>query len=310
MGFQYGKSVYPLDVGTNTSLLPVCDPALAKVLDYLRFAIRKYADPAVLAALQIPTTDVTAATIQSAVQQVVPIDPDTIARHEQFQFPLLAGWSKSTKYDDKSLNWTLDKRTIWLAYILPPLTGYQSVIWTPLLNAVSHICHTALRAGGDVDYRSGERIAADNIINSIRLVSADFGHYDFAGKQTPPYFPAWVAELELVEQQAAYTTGLTPFAGADVTITQQALDDVSTIVAANAAIGATTLQVASTDGFNALDVATVGAGTAREETVSIVAIVDATHFTVSALSFAHTSAQADVVARKPVTMLQAKSDVG
>lgn len=310
MAFIYGGSSYPLDVGSNSTLLPVCDPALAKILSFLRFVIGKYANAAVTAALSVPSTDRSTVNIQSAIEQTVPIDPDTIARSEQFQFPLFAGWSKSTRYGDKTLNWTMDTRTIGLAYILPPFTSHQSILWTPLLNSVSQICNAAIKAGHDVDYNDDERIFFDNRITAARLVSADFGHYDFAGKQTPPYFPAWVAELEIVEKQQPLSTGLDDFAGADIVVTQQAEDDVSTRVAANAAASDTTLQVVSTVGFFDLDVAVIGAGTVREETVSIVTVVDATHFTVSALAFAHTAVQADTVARKPVTIVSAKTDVG
>lgn len=312
MGFQYGSTVYPLVAGEATSLLPVCDPALAKILDYLKFAILKYANAAIIATVAIPETDDSATTIQSAIRQVAPIDPDTIARAEQWQFPLWCGWSKSVKYNHKTLNWVCDVRRVGLAYILPPLTASQSIRWLPILNSISEICNAALAAGHDVDYNDNERILVDNQITAARLISADFGAYDFAGSGKPPYFPAWVADLELEKKQSSYTTGLVDFDGADIVATHQSDDDLSTTIAANASIGATSILVASSAGFHELDVVVIGKDTVREEEVVVTAIPDATHLTIGApgLAIAHTLAQADAVARKPVQIINAKSDVG
>jgi hypothetical protein len=310
LAFQYGATVYPLDVGANSSLLPVCDPALAKILDYLRFVLRKYAERAFLSTFAIPATDRTKVAIESVVEQVAPIDPDTIALSEQFTFPLLCGWPKSVKYNHRTLNWICDVRTVGLAYILSPLAAHQSVLWTPFLNSVSQICNGALKAGHDDDYNDGERIVADNKITSAILKTADFGHFKFGDKQTPPYFPAWVAELELIEQQTPYTVGLTPLQGIDLTVKQQALPDLATRVTADASAAATSLQVASSDGFVEFDAVRIGEGTAREEVAIVSAVPDTTHLSLaSGLSFAHTAAQADVVKRDPFLMLQAKSDV-
>jgi hypothetical protein len=153
-----------------------------------------------------------------------PIDPDTIARAEELQFPALCGWPKSTQYNSKTLNWIADKRTIGLAYILPPLAAYQAILWTPALNSISQICNAAIKAGHDVGYNSDERIVADNFITSARLMSAEFGHYDFAGKKTPPYFPAWVAELELMGDADAHTVGLDDLVGTDITVQRTTAD--------------------------------------------------------------------------------------
>lgn len=313
MAFQYGKAIFPLDAGTNTSLLPVCDPALAKILDYLRFAIRKYAETAILSAIRTTKPiDRDEYVLSSAVMQVVPVDPSTIAGIEQLQFPLWCGWPKSTKYGSRTLNWVQDVRTIGLAYVLRPFVAHQAILWTPLLNSISQICNAALTTGHDPDYNGDERVLLQNKITSAKLISADFGHYDFAGKATPPFFPAWVAELELTEQVQPYSAGVASFDGADVTVTQQAYDDVLTRIASNAAQGATSIQVVSTEGFRDLDVIVLARGTAREEAISIVTVDDATHFTLDAsgLAFAHAAADADAVERKPITIVQAKTDVG
>lgn len=308
MAFKYGQALYPLDPVDDQTLLRLCDPALFKLADYLRFVITKYADAAVQAVVQLPPQT----SIKHVIEQVVPVDPDTIAKVDQFQFPLLCIWPKSAKYGERTLNWTLDTRTLGLAYVMPPLTGHQAVRWAPLLTAVSHICNAAMKAGHDVDYNDDERVLVSNRITSARLVSAEFGHFDFAGKGQPPFFPAWVAELEVAEKVEPYSAGLSDFDGADVVADNHPVDLYETAVAANAAVADTALQVLDTANFLVGDLVVIGAGTAREEEVSVAAIPDATHLTLSApgLAFAHTAAQADKVRQISPPVVRVATDVG
>lgn len=312
MGFQYGASVYPIDPSGAPTLLSVCDPALAKILDFLKFSILKYANAAVTTMLSIPSTDRSTVTIQSAVGEVIPVDPDTVAKVYELQLPLLCGWPVSTKYDDRTLNWTSDIRLIRLAYVLPAFTVMQSAFWSPLLNSISQICNAALKAGHDVDYNADERILKANSISAARLVSAEFGSYDLHNKREPPYFPCWIGELELVQQVQPYSVGDIPFAGADFTASHQQRGNISTFISADAIVGATTIRIGSTTDVQEKDILRIGEGTGRDEQVSVVTITDGTHLVIAApgLAFAHTSAQADTVTRVPVQIIDAKSDVG
>lgn len=71
----------------------------------------------------------------------------------------------------------------------------------------------------------------------------------------------------------------------------------TTTIAADAAIAATTIQVASSSGFVANDAIKIGSGTLRFESAVVLSIPDGTHITLKAgLKLAHTAVQADVVA--------------
>lgn len=312
MAFQYGATVFPVAAGTAVTLLPSCDPSLAKLIDYTAFMIRRYLDDAVVDVADLKKTDNQAIPIESAIEMVAPVNPDTIARAEQFQFPLWCMWRKSAVYSERTGNWIQDVSMVGAAYIFPPLSAIQSIRLTSALTSVSQIVNYAINTGHDPAYNSDERIVRDNNISKVRLLSADFGHFDFAGKQTPPYFPAWVGEIELTEQQTPYVVGLTNLTGSDVTVTHQAKDSASTIITANAAIGATSIQLASSAGFIAGNTVEIGHGTARAEFAIVNSVPNATHIVIAApgLVFAHTAAQADAVTESPVTIVSAKTEVG
>lgn len=307
--FKYGNTVFPIQ-NSSPTLLTSCDPSLAKILDYLSTMITAYAGEALLSLGEIRATDNQAMPLQRAVAMVAPIEPDTIAKVEQFQFPLVCAWRKSAKYEERTANWISDVTKLGFAYILPPLTGHQSIIYTPFLNSVAQLCNYALNTGHDVAYNNDERIALNNNISRLRLLTGTFGSYDFAGKGLPPYWPAWVAEIELTEQQTPYVVGIPSLTGTDFTVTQQE-KETSTVITADAALAATSIQVGSTAGIGPKDVLVIGLGTARQELVTVDSVTDVTHLALqSGLAFAHTAAQGDAVQTPPLTMIQARTDVG
>lgn len=220
MTWQYGAAVYPIPTVTPaTSLLASCDPALAKLLDFFSFMLTTYAGDAIVGA----SGGGTESPITAAVVQVAPIDPTTIAKAEQWQFPGLFGWRKSSKYNERSLNWRQDTTLLGIAYVLPPLSPSQQVRMLPLLTSVGHIISYALHQGFDPGYNAGEKVIASNSITQARLISAEFGQLAFDDAK-PSYFPTWVGEVELIEQTLPNTTGLDTLVGTDVTVSQQDSD--------------------------------------------------------------------------------------
>jgi hypothetical protein len=220
LSFEFGKVVFPVPTApTHPSLLASCDPSLAKLLDFLQYMITTYVGDALMTAAGLPTS----APITAAVAQVVPINPSTIAKAEQWQFPMLAGWRQSAKNSDRTLNWRQDTSTVGIAYILPPLSPAQSITLQPVLTAISHICNYALRQGSDPGYNAGEQVIRDNLITRARLMSGEWGAYNF-DNEGKAYWSSWLGEIELVEQTEPYTVGLDPLDGSDVVISQQDSD--------------------------------------------------------------------------------------
>lgn len=229
MAFQIGGAQFPLVAApSNPSLLKVADPALAKILDFFSYMITTYVGDALVAAAALGHAPIT-----DAVAQVAPINPDVIAKAEQWQFPLLCGWRQSSKDNDRTLNWRQGVAMVGLAYILPPLSPTQRVTLEPILSAVGKVCNYAFAQGTDPGYNAGERIFLTASISRARLMTEQFGTFKFSDAKED-YFPSWLGELEVTEQVEPYTVGLSDFAGADLTVTQQA-DDGTTLFATGTA---------------------------------------------------------------------------
>lgn len=225
MAFKIGGAVFPLVAApSNPSLLKVADPGLAKILDFFSFMVTTYVGDALLAAAALSS-----APIGDAVAQVAPINPDVIAKAEQWQFPLLCGWRQSSKDNDRTLNWRQGVATVGLAYVLPPLSPTQRACLDPILSAVGKVCNYAFAQGSDPGYNVGENIFITTSISRARLMTEQFGTFKFSDAKED-YFPSWLGELEVSEQNEPYTVGLDDFDGADITITQQ-VDDGATLFA-------------------------------------------------------------------------------
>lgn len=306
--FQFGSVVFPLaDQAAGTSLLSVCDPALAKLIDFLAFEIDTKLSTALTGTLSSG-----ALPVGKNIAMRLSVHPtEGHTKADLLKWPLFCMWRDTSKMSARTLNWRQDVHTLGWCYVLPPMTLQWADKFAHVLHAVVDIVNGALNYGFDPAYNSGERILGANNISSAQCTQAKYGPYKL-GDQTDTIFHGIFGEIEVVEQQRPNNTGLSDFLGADVTVTHQSEDDVSTVVAANAIVGATSLQVTSSAGFAALDVVRIGKDTARDELVSVTAIPSATHLTLGApgLAFAHTAVQADVVAREPITIVSAKTDVG
>lgn len=306
--FQFGSIVFPLaDQAAGTSLLSVCDPALAKLIDFLAFEIDSKLSTALTGTLSSG-----ALPVGKNIAMRLSVHPtEGHTKADLLKWPLFCVYRGTSKMSAVTLNWRQDVHTLEWCYVLPPMTLLWADKFAHVLHAVVDIVNWSLAQGYDPLYNSGERVIGANKIASAKCVQAKYGPYKL-GDQTDTIFHGVFGEIELVEQSEPNTTGLLDLTGADFAVTQQSLDTVSTFVAANAIVGATSLQVASSVGFKLLDVIVIGQGTAREERLSVTAIPNTTHLTLAApgLVFAHTALQADVVATSPVTIVSAKSEVG
>jgi hypothetical protein len=304
--FQFGSMVFPLpEQVSGASLLSVCDPALGKLIDFLAFEIDTKLAKVITGAMR------PAMPVGKNIAKRLSVEPtDKHTKADSLAFPLFGIWRDESKHTNRTLNWRQDAHRLGWCYCLPPMTLEWADKFAHVLHAVVNIVNGALHQGYDPLFNNGERIVGDNEISSAKCTSAKYGPFQI-GDQTDTIFYSVFGEIELIEQTEPNTTGLTPLQGLDLTVKQQALPDLTTRVTADASAAATSLQVASSEGFVEFDAVRIGEGTAREEVAIVSAVPDTTHLTLaSGLSFAHTAAQADVVKRDPLLMLQAKSDVG
>lgn len=226
--FKYGKVQYPLAAQAgDASLLAVCDPAVAKLLDFWQSILTTYLAPALLSAASgvAPITEI--------VGTAISINPADVAKFDQLSLPIVAIWRKSSVKSQRTANW---QQAIWkmgAAYIFPPLSAEQAIKLHPALNAVGQILSNRLHYGFDPSYNSGERIFLDNDIAACKLVSSEIGRWDVDKGLD---FHAWLGELEMTEQEMATTEGLQSLSGASFKISDESASPGNPVEVVNAVI--------------------------------------------------------------------------
>lgn len=228
--FEFGNVVFPLTAQpTAGSLLAVCDPALAKLIDFLSFRINAY----IATALR----DVTGGKnppIPITIRRALSVDPiANVTTTEQVAFPLFAVWRDRSKMSDRTLNWRQDVHDMGWAFMLPAMTLEQGEKYAHVLHAVVDIVNTSLRQGYDPAYNSGERIFLTTNISKAMCTEARYEPYKIADLTETRFYSVF-GNLEVVEQQEPYTVGLSTFVGADLTVTQQ-VDDGAVLFATGTA---------------------------------------------------------------------------
>lgn len=192
--FQTGASSYPLTTSTTNSLLKDADPALFYVIDFFASVITTYVGPRLLAeAANAPAI----AGITSAVMQVLPMDPGELLQEQQLKFPLLAVYRQKDVYQWKSASWNDDASTWRVVYVLPPLTGGQRERVLPALRAVAKTLQNRIENQQDPAYQSGASPWALANLESIELVSGEYGAFAGTGNLR---FPAWTGTLMVKER--------------------------------------------------------------------------------------------------------------
>lgn len=199
--FKYANVNFPLrSQDPETDLLPICDPTVAKLLDFFQSVLETYVEPALLGAAGSGFAPIT-----QMVGVAVPIDPSLISKIDQLQLPILAVWRKKSTKSQRTANWQQSAWTMGTAFILPPLSAEQSIKLHPILNAVEQTISNRIHYGFDPAFNDGERVFLDNDIASCRIVSSEIGRWDVSKDLD---FHGWFAELELIEQEMPTTEGL------------------------------------------------------------------------------------------------------
>jgi hypothetical protein len=215
--FVIGGVTYPLTTqATGTSLVDVCDPALAKLISFISFRVNLYLGDALTGAVAAGNPPIGANVRRTFSQDALSL----IAKAEQAAFPFLAIWRKKSKFDDRTSNWRQDTCTMGFAYVLPPMTLEQGEKFAHVLHAVTVIVKHSLYLGFDPAYNDSERIFETSGIASARLTTATYEPYRI-GDLTDTHFNAVVGELEVVEQVTPSDGGLQKLTVSTVKITDE-----------------------------------------------------------------------------------------
>lgn len=218
--FQFGSIVFPLaEQVKGTSLLSICDPALANIINYLSFEINLK-----LGKVLTSVTKAGNPPIAFNIKRVLSVDPMTHAQNfDQIGFPLFAMWRDRSLMSGRTLNWKQEVNTMQWCYTLPAMTLEQSEKFAHVLHAVVAIVNTMLHEGHDPAYQDDIRVIGANEIASARLLEATYGFHKI-GDQTSTVFNSVHGKIEVTEQTMEYTVGLPVSTGTAVTITQQSTD--------------------------------------------------------------------------------------
>lgn len=220
--FQVGGVVEPIPVSTGHSLLRDADPALFFALDFWAYCIRKYVGDRLMQA-------VTAAgmiegkrsdPIRSAVQQIYPWAPDLEFTSNQFNFPLLAAYRKTSTYKRKTASWENDRCSFDLFYAFPPLTAGQNEAVLPILRAVEDVVRKKTTQGWDPGYTPPGGNLGDQPwglkFASVEEVGFERGHQGTLPGTGSLKFPFLLMEGYFIERDM-YLPAANKFAGGDIT---------------------------------------------------------------------------------------------
>lgn len=209
--FNFGGVRYPLSAQpSDTSLLAICDPTVAKLTDFFKSILETHVGPALIGAAAgvSPITQMVAMTI--------PINPSDVSKVDQLDFPLLAVWRKASEKKNKTSNWVHSEWRFGAAVIYPPLSASQAIQLHPSLNSVEQVITNRLHLGYDPSFNDGERILEAAGIAACRVLSSEIGRWDVSNDLD---FHGWFAELIVSEQEMPNSEGLHPLTGANLKIT-------------------------------------------------------------------------------------------
>ncbi len=218
--FRFANTDYPLQAqAAGADLLPVCDPTVAKLLDFFSSVLTTH----IGAALSGASAGV--APIAATVGAAIPMNPSEVSKVEQLfnGSPLLAVWRRSSTKTDHTGNW---RRSVWrfgAAYILPPLSAGQATKLYPILNAVDQILTQRVHQGFDPSYNNGERVFDDAEISGCLVIASEIGRWDTVGDSID--FHGWFGDLQVSEQEMPTTLDLPPFTGTDGQITDESVQE-------------------------------------------------------------------------------------
>lgn len=209
--FTFGGVTYPLaSQASDTSLLALCDPTIAKLVAFLASVLETHVGAALVGAAD------GVAPIAAMVANTISLNPSDVSKVDQLDFPLLAVWRKASEKKSRTGNWVHSEWRIGVAYILPPLSAARAIQLHPALNAVEQAIVNRLHLGYDPAFNSGERILAAAGIAACRVDKSEIGRWDVSNELD---FHGWFAELVVSEQESPNTAGLHPLTGINVKAT-------------------------------------------------------------------------------------------
>lgn len=209
--WNYGGATYPLASATTNSLLQDADPALYYSIAYFQSVLSTYLNARIVAeCAKSPAIT----QIASVVNSVVPYDPAAYLTERQTGFPMLAVYrTRDLKFEDRTIGYPHRVGEWMIQYVLPPLNAGQMERVGSILKAVGDVLHDRIETIFDPSFLAGAQVWKLAGIESIVLLSADFGRYEAGGDLT---FPCWKAKLEVKERISANASTLALFTGADV----------------------------------------------------------------------------------------------
>gem|GEM_PF-2976858 len=200
--FSHGGSSYPLTSSTTNSALQDADPSVFFAIDFFQSVITTYIGSRLLAEVgRAPVIQ----NITSAVQQVVPYDPQPYLTQNQFRFPLLAVYRQKSKYDWRAQSWMRDSALWVVEYMLPPLTPGQVERLRPFLHSVEIVLLNRIENMFDPSYQAGLKVWQAAGLEEIRLEESTQGAYSDGGSLVFPSIKMFLTVKERDMPPAAGT---------------------------------------------------------------------------------------------------------
>ena len=217
--FEIDAAVLPLATGSPNTLLRDADPVFFYIIDFYKFLIETYVGPRLLEAARAAFT--TQNPIETAVAQVYPWPPALELTTNQFQFPLLAVYRKTSTYTRKTASWEEDTCSFDCVYVLPPLTAGQSEQLLPILRSVEMTLRRKTTQGYDPGYTppggtTGEQPWTLTLagLDEIGFTRGHYGTWDATQDSKGLKFPFLLME-GFVRERDMYLPG-EKFAGGDI----------------------------------------------------------------------------------------------
>jgi hypothetical protein len=206
----FGGVEFPLaDQTTGATLLPVGDPSLKALLEFVVFFLNADMGTALADALAGASPTVT-----QNVMASYSTDPgvETI-KPEQVQFPALFIWRKSSTYAEVMMNQPHRVSVLGWLYCLPAMRFEFAEKYSHICNVVELSLGRALTYGYHPDYNGGAPLESG--ITSMRMISANREIH--AGGELASFY-AVGGEIEMVEDITENLEDFPPFDAMDLDV--------------------------------------------------------------------------------------------
>jgi hypothetical protein len=219
--FQRGAVSFPLPLGSGgDTLLQDADPAIYFILDYFQFEVRNFIEDRLVQDAALAELGGMQG-ILHGVGETCSFDPEPFLSQDQFSFPLLGVWRKTTQWRQETASYEGSKTEISVLYAFQPMTAGQMERLAPTLHALAEMFSHQTTQGWDPLYTppggyEGEQPWALALagIEEIGLTGCTYGRMPVKGADM--VFPAVLIDGYIIERDNYVKTGGT-YAGADIT---------------------------------------------------------------------------------------------